>query len=91
MSVHAVFRCGLLLIGFVLGAVGVAEAKIPPSQASARTVPDAMDTNALSEYPNHSLTPPAQEACETTKTLTLNFGPLHFQEILKSTLRTCHS
>lgn len=91
MPVHAIWRCGLLLTGFLMGASGVAEAKIPQFQHSVGAVPDVMDPNAVSGNPRKPLAVPVQEECEVTKTVTVNFGPLHFQEVVKSTSRICHS
>jgi hypothetical protein len=91
MSGHTIFRIGLLLTGFVLAATGAAEAKIPQSQHAAAAGPNAVNPNALSENPSQSFAPPVQRQCEVTKIVTLDFGPLHFQEILKSSSKICRS
>jgi hypothetical protein len=90
MSGHAMFRCGLVLAGFLLGASSVAEAKIPQSR-QALFAPGRAYANTLIENLGGSISGPCQGNSVVTKTVTLNFGPLHYQEVLTDTPKTCRS
>ncbi len=88
MSAGTIFRCGLLLAACVLAGSGVAQASIVQSQPAKGAIPDILGPDGLNGYYNRN---PEADQDQVTKTITLNFGPLHFQEILRSTPRTCHS
>jgi hypothetical protein len=90
MSGHAMFRCVLVLAGFLLGASSVAEAKIPQTR-QVRLQPDNVYSNMLSENFDASLSGPCQGNSVVTKTVTLNFGPLHYQEVFTAAPRNCRS
>jgi hypothetical protein len=91
MSGQAVIRCGLLLAGFVLGVTGVAQAKIPRSQPAVGAVSGGAAINDLSEIFGRMPGQAIPGGPEITKTITLNFGPLHFQEVLSATPKACRS
>jgi len=83
------FRCALVLAGFVLGASSVAEAKIPQSRQA--VLPEGAYSAMLSENLGASIAGPCQGNSVVTKTVTLNFGPLHYQEVLTNSPKTCRS
>jgi len=89
MSGGSVFRYGLSLAACVLAGSGVAQARIAQTRPDYGAVPNVLGSDGLNGY--YSRIPAAPAPGEVTKTITLNFGPLHFQEVLKSAPKTCRS
>ena len=91
MSGLAIFRQGIWVAGLMMAAAGVAQAKIPQSQQAIPVIPDVAGPGSASGYVKHCPVVPAPGDSIVTETITLNFGPLHFQEITKTARKTCLS
>ncbi len=90
MSGRVVFHSALLLAACVLAGSGVAQARILQFAPADRAVSNISGSaNGLNDYFNQVALAPVPG--EVTKTITLNFGPLHFQEVVKTVPKTCRS
>jgi hypothetical protein len=80
-----IFKSCLILAVAILVATNVAQARIIQSEPAA---PSLADPQALQTYLD---TPPLNQAntAVESKTITLNFGPFHFQEVVKHPPKAC--
>jgi hypothetical protein len=82
------FKSCLLLTVVVLAATNVAQAKIIQSEPVLNAAPSLADPQALQTYLDTLPLNQPKTAAES-ETITLNFGPLHFQEVVKHPVKAC--
>jgi hypothetical protein len=70
----------------LLAATNLAQAKIIQSETVSNTMPGLADPQALQTYLD--TLSPNQNTVES-RTITLNFGPFHFQEVVQHPLKAC--
>jgi hypothetical protein len=82
------FKSCLLLSVVLLAATNVAQAKILQSETALNTMPGLADSKALPTYLD-AISPDQNSATLESRTITLNFGPFHFQEVVQHPLKAC--
>jgi hypothetical protein len=82
------FKACLLLAVLILAATNAAQAKIIQSEPVLNAGPALADPLALQAYLNSLPINQAKTAAES-ETITLNFGPLHFQEVVRRPVKAC--
>ncbi len=85
------FKSCMLFTVLLLAATNVAQAKITQFEAVVNTAPKLADPQALQAHLNTMTLAQANGAAAESKTITLNFGPLHFQEVIRLTPKSCPS
>ena len=83
------FKSCLMLTVVILAATNVAQAKIIQSEPAFNTTMNLTDLQALQKYLDAIPLNQTKTAVAESKTITLNFGPLHFQEVVKHPVKAC--
>jgi methionine-rich copper-binding protein CopC len=78
----------LLLSVVLLAATNLAQAKIIQSETASNSM-SGLDPQALQTYLNSVPQNQPNTAKVESKTITLNFGPFHFQEVVQHPLKAC--
>jgi hypothetical protein len=85
MAGRTAFKTCLTFTVLIVAATNIAQAKIIQSD---RAASNATDRQALEQYFN-SLPNEAPGAPGDSRTIMLNFGPLHFQEVFSPAPKAC--
>jgi hypothetical protein len=83
------FKSCLLLSVVLLAATNLAQAKIIQSETASNNVSGLANPQALQTYLNSVPQNQPNTAAVESKTITLNFGPFHFQEVVQHPLKAC--